>query len=70
MIRIEMETADIWKHTNGNIATIANVVHLWKRQLEAYFAGFILFQFVRCEFLEISNNFTTSKFVSINFNNF
>ena len=30
MIRIKKETANVWEHTNGNIATIANVVDLWK----------------------------------------
>ena len=28
MIRIKKETANVWEHTNDNIATIANVVDL------------------------------------------
>ena len=34
MARIEKETANVWEHTNGNNATIANVVDLLKPRLD------------------------------------
>ena len=46
MIRIKKETANVGEHTNGNNATIANFVALWKRRFCILYWNDDIFPFI------------------------